>query len=107
MLVSDWVASRPDVLTTWLDIDRRTNDGDVSVQDLAVRFEALGVVAGPVRCSSDGDPVGRLLGRLGNARPPAAHVVAVLDDAHEITDRRVWRDLERPSVPTLHPGSIG
>ena len=103
VLVSDWVASRPDVLTTWLDIDQRTNDGDVLVQDLAVRFEALGVVAGPVE--SDGDPVGRLLGRLGNARPPAAHVVAVLDDAHEITDRRVWRDLERlssDSPPWLH-----
>ena len=52
VLVSDWVASRPDVLTTWLDIDQRTNDGDVLVQDLAVRFEALGVVAGPVE--SDG-----------------------------------------------------
>ena len=57
------------------------------------------------RSRATADPVGRLLGRLGNARPPAAHVVAVLDDAHEITDRRVWRDLERlssDSPPWLH-----
>jgi LuxR family maltose regulon positive regulatory protein len=93
MLVADWVRSRPDLLTAWLDADPLHNDRDVLCRELTRRFSALGLLASPGGIITD--PVDALLARLSRSRPPAAEVVCVIDDAHEITERRAWQAISR------------
>jgi LuxR family transcriptional regulator, maltose regulon positive regulatory protein len=95
-LASDWAASRPDLSVVWFNMDVRGNDLGALCDELTVHLERLGQLAtahGTVSAGSNS-----LADRLARSRAGGADIVVVLDDAQEITDRSMWRDLHRLSV---------
>jgi LuxR family maltose regulon positive regulatory protein len=92
-LVSDWISERPALVTAWVTVDHRNSDGDQLIRDVAGRLAGLGILDGPTAGQSEA--TSSLLDRLEQWATPPSSVVVVIDDAHEISDARVWRDLDR------------
>jgi LuxR family transcriptional regulator, maltose regulon positive regulatory protein len=102
-LASDWAASRPDLSVFWFNVDVRGNDLDVLYGELTEYLERLGQLADAHRTASSGGTF--LADRLARSPAGGDDIVVVLDDAHEISDRSTWHDLNRLAVaspPWLH-----
>jgi LuxR family transcriptional regulator, maltose regulon positive regulatory protein len=101
-LASDWAASRPDLSVVWFNMDVCGNDVETLYDGLTEHLERVGQLADAHRTNGVGTS---LADRLARSRSGGADIVVVLDDAHEITDRSVWHDLNRLAVaspPWLH-----
>ncbi|HEY5860374.1 MAG TPA: AAA family ATPase, partial [Actinomycetota bacterium] len=102
-LAAGWAAGRPDLPVVWFDMEVRGNDLDPLYDELTERLEKVGQLASAHRAAHGGSV--SLADRLSRTRSGGADIVVVLDDAHEITDRPVWHDLNRLAVaspPWLH-----
>ena len=96
-LASDWAASRPDLSVVWFNMDLRGNDLHAHLRRSHGASRTAGTTCrrAPARASAVSSSLAERL-----ARSPAggADIVVVLDDAHEITDRSMWHDLNRLAV---------
>ncbi len=98
-LVTDWAASRPDLVAMWLDLNVGINEPGAFREQLTRTLERSGFTFDHHLLGVS--PFAQTLDR----RESRSEAVIVIDDAQELTDRDSWQDITRlatTSPPWLH-----